>query len=234
MGGGATGGLQAVLFDVDFTLCKPGPLLGPEGYRAAGRKRGIDLDPALYDAARLAALQDLRHHPELDHDEAIWLHFTEDIVRGMGGHGPAVHDVAVEITLGWERHDNFELYDDTIPILDAVRSAGLKIALVSNTTRDLDEFVDHYALDVDAVVTSRVHGKVKPHPTIFRAALSLLGVAAEEAVMVGDSVLDDIEGARRAGIRPILIDRDAGHRDGPDVLETLWELPALLGIPQAA
>ena len=82
--------LRAVLFDVDFTLCRPGPELGPEGYAALGREYGLELDPARYDEARLAAIEDLRQHPELDHDEAIWVRFTEDIVRGMGGGGSAV------------------------------------------------------------------------------------------------------------------------------------------------
>ena len=83
--------VRAVLFDVDFTIAKPGPTLGPEGYRAAGAGRGLALDPARYDAARVAAVEDLEHHPELDHDEEVWVRFTEDIVRGMGGEGPAVH-----------------------------------------------------------------------------------------------------------------------------------------------
>ena len=93
--------LRAVLFDVDFTLVKPGPLLGPEGYRAAGERHGLALDPALYADARAAAIEDLEHHPELDHDEEIWVRFTEDIVRGMGGEGPGMHDVAIDITRGW-------------------------------------------------------------------------------------------------------------------------------------
>ena len=40
--------LRAVLFDVDFTLAKPGPDLGPEGYRRMGMRYGLELDPARY------------------------------------------------------------------------------------------------------------------------------------------------------------------------------------------
>ena len=82
--------LRAVLVDVDFTIARPGPLLGPEGYRRAGERHGLALDPARHDAARAAAIVDLRHHPELRHDEEVWIRFTEDIVRGMGGDGPGV------------------------------------------------------------------------------------------------------------------------------------------------
>ena len=63
---------------------------------------------------------------------------------------------------------------------------------------DLDEFVVHHVLDVDAVVGSKAHGRVKPHASIFVAALQMLGVGPEETVMVGDSYEDDIEGARDA------------------------------------
>ena len=79
--------VEAVLFDVDFTLAKPGPLLGPEGYRRAGARHGLTLDPDRYPEARAAAVEDLEHHPELEHDEEIWIRFTEAIVRGMGGEG---------------------------------------------------------------------------------------------------------------------------------------------------
>src|SRR2546423_15602423 len=74
--------LRAVLFDVDFTLARPGPELGPEGYRRRGEHFGLHLDPALYERARDAALVDLKRHPELEHDEASWIAFTERIVRG--------------------------------------------------------------------------------------------------------------------------------------------------------
>ena len=65
--------LRAVLFDVDFTLVKPGPDLGPEGYRALGRRFGLDLDPARYAEARAAAVEAVERHPELDHDEEVWV-----------------------------------------------------------------------------------------------------------------------------------------------------------------
>jgi putative hydrolase of the HAD superfamily len=222
--------VDAVLFDVDFTLAKPGPLLGPEGYREAGARHGLTLDPALYPQARAAAVEDLEHHPELEHDEEIWIRFTEDIVRGMGGDGPRVREVAVAITSGWLHSENFELYEDVLPVLAALREAGLAIGLVSNTSRDLTAFVRHFSLDVDAWISSGVHGKVKPSPTIFLAALELLGAEAPAAVMVGDSPQDDVEGARALGMRAYLIDREGRFPEREDALPTLLALPALLGL----
>ena len=225
-----TRALRAVLFDVDFTLAKPGPLLGPDGYRAAGERHGLSLDPARYTEARAAAVEDLEHHPELEHDEEVWIRFTEDIVRGMGGAGDRARTVAEEITRGWDHCENFELYDDALPAIDALHGLGLAIGLVSNTGRDLDTFVRHFGLGVDAWISSRVHGKVKPSPTIFRAALEMLDVEAEEAAMVGDSPVDDVDGARALGMRAFLVDREGRFEGRDDALPNLLALPAALGL----
>ena len=222
--------LRAVLFDVDFTLVRPGPELGPEGYKRAGERHGLTLDPARYEAARDAALVDLHRHPELDHDEEIWFAFTERIVIGMGGAPPASHDAAVEITRGWERHENFELYEDTLPVLELLRSAGLKIGLVSNSARDVAAFARHHALDVDAGISSFQHGKTKPHASIFRAVLDLLEVGPAEAAMVGDTLEDDVEGARAVGMQAILVDRLGRYPEFEPRIEDLNALPSVLGL----
>jgi putative hydrolase of the HAD superfamily len=213
--------LRAVLFDVDFTLCRPGPELGPEGYTALGRELGMRLDPARYEAARVAAIEDLERHPELDHDESIWIRFTEDIVRGMGGQGDAVAEFARQIVRRWELAAHFELYDDVVPVLDDLRRRGLRLGLVSNTSRDLGAFVRHFGLEVDGWIASGSHGKVKPSPLIFEAALELVGCAADCAAMVGDSPEDDIAGARAVGMRAVLLDRAGRFPAADDRIESL-------------
>ena len=222
--------LKAVLFDVDFTLARPGPELGPEGYVRAGERHGLLLEPARYEAARDAALVELRRHPELEHDDEIWFRFTERIVRGMGGEAESAYACAVEITRGWERHENFELYDDVPDALALLRAAGLRIGLVSNSSRDVSEFARHHDLDVDAGISSFHHGHTKPHASIFRAVLDLLGVEPVEAAMVGDTIADDVEGARALGMHAILLDRESLYPDFEPRLTTLNELPALLGL----
>jgi HAD superfamily hydrolase (TIGR01549 family) len=221
--------LRAVIFDVDFTLAQPGPNLGADGYRQLGARYGLDLDPARYDDARRGALDTLEHHPELEHDEEIWVLFTQRIIEGMGGRGDT-YACAAEMTRAWERADHFELFDDVLPTLADLRSRGLRLGLLSNTARDLDAFVVHHALEVDAVLTSRVHGKTKPHEAIFRRMLELLGVSAAEAAMVGDTPEDDIEGAESIGIRAVLIDRDDRHPGVPGRLTDLRALPVALGL----
>ena len=222
--------LRAVLFDVDFTLARPGPELGPEGYVRAGERHGLTLEPARYNAARDAARSDLRRHPELEHDDEIWFRFTERIVRGMGGDADSAYACAVEITRGWERHENFELYDDVAETIAGLRAAALRIGLVSNSSRDVREFAEHHGLEVDAGISSFHHGRTKPHASIFRAVLDLLGVEPAEAVMVGDTIADDIEGALAVGMRAILVDREARRPDFEPRIETLHELRPLLDL----
>ena len=223
--------MKAVLFDVDFTLARPGPELGPEGYVRAGERHGLRLEAARYEEARDAALVDLRRHPELEHDDEIWFRFTERIVRGMGGaDADSAYDCAVEITRGWERHENFELYDDVIPVLDELRRAGLKIGLVSNSARDVHAFARHHALEIDAGISSFHHGKTKPHASIFRAVLDLLGVAPTEAAMVGDTIEADIDGALALGMRAVLVDRLDLDQDYEPRIVDLNALPSVLGL----
>src|SRR6185295_211928 len=88
--------LRAVVFDVDFTIA---------------RRHGLELDPARYEEARAAAFGEVKRHPELDHDEEIWVLFTERIIRGMGGAGDT-YAAAVEMEGRWAQSAHFELYDD--------------------------------------------------------------------------------------------------------------------------
>ncbi len=221
--------LRAVVFDVDFTLARPGPDLGPVGYRELGLRYGLDLDPVRYEKARAAAFAEVKRHPELDHDEEIWVLFTERIILGMGGRGDT-YRAAVEMERRWSHSAHFELYEDALPALAAVSGLGLRIGLLSNSSRNLDEFVAHHGLVCDAVLTSHAHGKSKPHESIFRAMLGRLGVAAAEAVMVGDTLDDDVEGALAVGMRAILVDREGRHPEVDGALHDLRALPRALGL----
>lgn len=222
--------LRAVLFDVDFTLCRPGPELSADSYARIAARHGATLDATRYEEAREAAALNVKRHPELLHDDTIWHRFTMDVFLGMGGPEEIASECATEIERGWEVSENFELFEDALPVLEELRAARLRLGLVSNGIRDLREFVVHHRLDVDAVVGSRAHGFVKPHPTIFQAALRQLGVDPEDAAMVGDSFEEDVEGARALGMRAILIDREDRHPEVEERLTDLYGLPAALGL----
>jgi HAD superfamily hydrolase (TIGR01549 family) len=223
--------IRAVLFDVDFTIARPGPELGPDGYQRLGERFGLRLDPSRYAEAREKAIEGIRRHPELEHDEEIWIAFTERIIRNMGGDADSAYECAVAMTRAWEHAEHFELFEDAPPVLAELRAQGLKLGLVSNTGRDLERFVAHHRLDVDAAIGSGAFGRTKPHPTIFQAVLEQIGVEPADAAMVGDSPEDDIEGARAAGIAvAFLLDRDGRYPELDNRLPDLFALPAALGL----
>ena len=82
---------------------------------------------------------------------------------------------------------------------------------------------------MDGAASSAVVGHAKPAPAVFEAALEIAGVAPDEALHVGDSLDNDIEGARAAGIRAVLVDRSGGPRPaGVETVRSLEEVASLI------
>ena len=223
--------IQAVFFDVDFTLIYPGPMFQGVGYRESCERHGIAVDEARYDAAVRAALASLDHE-QVVYDHEIFIRYTRRIIEGMGGTGERVDACAREMYLEWASCHHFHLYDDAEAVLRELAARQLKIGLISNSHRSMDEFVEHFRLQglVAAAVSSADHGYLKPHPSIFEAALTQAGVEARASLMVGDSIEHDVHGARAVGMRGVLLHRGDGPLPEVDVpvIRNLTDLPALL------
>jgi putative hydrolase of the HAD superfamily len=225
--------VAAVFFDVDFTLIYPGPMFQGEGYERFCAEHGMVVDPAAFPHAVRAASSILDDEQQHVYDADIFVRYTRRIIEEMGGTGPRLDECAAEIYAEWAACQHFFLYDDVAPALRDLAARGLKIGLISNSHRCLASFQQHFELEglITTAISSSEHGYLKPHPSIFEAALRLAGVEAGESVMVGDSVPHDIEGARRVGMRGILVHRadtsPAGEVDVP-VIRDLSELPPLL------
>jgi HAD superfamily hydrolase (TIGR01549 family) len=127
-------------------------------------------------------------------------------------------------------------YDDALDTLEALRSRGYQIGLISNTMwpgdfhlREMERtgilpYFDHTTFSADA-------GLWKPQPAVYQLSLDALGVRAEEAVYVGDMPAYDVVGARRTGIRAVYKRNAGSPLDGvvPDAqIDRLEELPALI------
>ncbi len=109
----------------------------------------------------------------------------------------------------------FSAYPDAVPALSGLRERGLRLVVVSNWDCSLPRVLERCGLGerIDGTITSAEVGSPKPDPEIFSRALELAGCEASEALHVGDTVEEDVAGARAAGIRPLLIDRDGGDGD---------------------
>lgn len=243
-------GIRAVLFDVDYTLIKPGPVFDVEGYVRTGRRFGLALDPGRWPQAQKAAwsaVEERRGATGHEHDMSLIPAVTRAVVRALAGE--EVRRSAAEACEACARYQagqwwdlrNYTLYDDVLPCLERLRAAAIKIGLVSNTSRDLDEVGTHFGLTpfVAAAVASREVGIMKPEPEIFLACLERLGHGPEVAAMVGDNHYDDVEGALAAGFAlAVLIDRrgrqrrpvKSGEPTHEQAIGTLDELPPLLGV----
>ena len=221
---------RAVFFDVDFTLIYPGPTFQAEGYARFCAAEEVAIDTELFDTAVAAASFILDEIEEQVYDPNVFVHYTATMIEHMGGRGAGVVRAAERVYEEWASNHHFEIYDDVPPVLSALASRGLKLGVISNSHRSLDAFKSHFKLDalLGTSVSSAEHGFMKPHPSIFEAALAHAEVRASDAVMVGDSLKADIEGAMAVGMRGILL-RRSGERPavlpaGVSVITSLNEL----------
>jgi putative hydrolase of the HAD superfamily len=221
---------RAVFFDVDFTLIYPGPTFQADGYRRACAAHGIDVDPARFDDATAASSFILDEVEDQIYNHDLFVHYTASIIEHMGGRGEQVIDVAREIYEQWSVNHHFELYDDVAPVLSTLSRRGFTVGVISNSHRSLEAFCEHFSLAglISVAVSSAEHGYMKPHRSIFDAALQKAGVTAAHAMMVGDSLKHDIEGALAVGMRGVLLRRsgETPARLPPDlpVIATLIDL----------
>jgi putative hydrolase of the HAD superfamily len=229
----------AVFFDVDFTLIHPGPRFQGAGYQESCARHGVAVDALRFDAA-VAGAASVLDSAEL-YDARLYVQYTRRIIELMGGTGPEVDRVAEEMYDEWAEHRHFSLYEDVPDALRALAAAGLRLGLISNSHRCLASFQTHFELEglISATVSSSDHGFMKPHPSIFHAALALVQVPADQAVMVGDSLTHDAAGAVRAGLAGVWLargggDPDAAGRANVSIIRSLTELPALLVARDAA
>src|SRR6185369_3048407 len=120
---------------------------------------GISVDERRYDAAVREALSRLDHE-QVVYDDEIFIRYTRHIIEGMGGGGDGVDACAREMYDEWASCHHFHLYDDAEAVLRELAARQLKIGLISNSHRSMDEFVEHFRLHglVAAAVSSAEHG----------------------------------------------------------------------------
>ena len=115
----------------------------------------------------------------------------------------------------------FGAYPDAVPALSQLRDRGEKLLAVSNWDCSLPDVLDRVGVGelLDGSISSAGAGARKPDPAIFEAALELAGVRPDEALHVGDTREEDVEGASAAGIRSLLIDRDGSGGEISSLME---------------
>jgi HAD superfamily hydrolase (TIGR01509 family) len=207
--------VEAILFDVAGTLAIPEER--EAWVRGGAAELGVELD----DPAALAAELERIGRPGGPYPQAVPEALAETYdnrdagpdphraaYAGLLATAPSLPDPELAIVL-YERilgPEGWVAYPDAAPTLEALRRRGIRTAAVSNVGFDLRPVLDGLRLldHLDVVVQSFEAGVTKPDPRIFGLALDRLGVAAGDALMVGDHAAAD-GGAADAGIRTLLI-----------------------------
>jgi putative hydrolase of the HAD superfamily len=124
----------------------------------------------------------------------------------------------------------FKPFPDALPALAQLAGEGHVVVIVSNWDCSLPDWLGPTGLldHVAGVATSAEVGAGKPDPRVFERGLELAGARPEEAVHVGDSLENDVAGARALGIRAVLVARDGPAPEEVEAVSSLAELPALL------
>ena len=233
--------VTTVFLDAGLTLLRARPSLGGV-YTQVARAHGREIHPSEFDRAADAAF----HAQAAEHRDAgeAGMRTSEDLERvSWHRHARRVMD-GVPAMAGMDFEPWFEdLYrdfgsaavwapfEDAVPALEALRARGIRLAVVSNWDRRLHQILEDGGLRpwFEAVIVSSEIGWRKPHPEIFRRALAAMDVGPGQALHVGDSLGDDVEGARAVGIRAALLDRPGGRTaDGVPVLRSLLGISDLV------
>jgi putative hydrolase of the HAD superfamily len=222
--------VQAVIFDLDDTLWEVGPVI----VRAEHAMRSFLAEryPRVLAQHSLESMRDLRarmaiEHPAMRHDftwlrlESLRHHARE------AGYAEAMAEEAFAVF--YAARNEVTLYDDVLPALERLHGR-YRLFAASNGNADLAAIgIGGY---FEATLAARDAGMLKPDPRIFTLLLGRAGLAPAEALHVGDDAFADVEGARRAGVTPVWVNRggcDWPLASSPPLsVRTLLELASLL------
>ena len=213
--------LRAVTFDFTGTLVST-PRLG-EIYSEVLGRHGVAVTPE-----RAAGLMrevwrelDCLAHPARDRfashpggARGWWARLLERLCERLEA-GPPDRFAAAELFDRFARADAWRLYPEVLDTLAELRRLGLMLGLISNWDERLPRLIDDLGLaeHLDVTIYSQEAGIEKPHPGIFEAALTRLGLAPVRVLHVGDRRRQDVEGARAVGMRALHLDRSGGEGD---------------------
>lgn len=162
-------------------------------------------------------------------EPAFWRDFLTRVRRLLDG-GPLSDDAFGRLALHFRDPGVWAVYPDVVPALETLTARGFPLAVVSNWDSYLPSLLERRGLSryFRAVSVSAIEETGKPGAAIFHRTCARLDVKAAEVLHVGDSLRDDYEGARAAGLQALLLDRRGEHADLGERIASLAELPPRL------
>ncbi len=233
--------IRTVCFDFDGTLAYMSPSHWAL-YAEAAHAAGLDVSEAALaaeatDRAWAPWMTPLGPvHLDASASQAAFRQLRADLaadrIRAAGATDePALREAGRRAALLEEEAARYVLFADTLPAMERLAGAGVNSIIVSNHIWTLMEIIAELGIGdrFVSVISSARCGYRKPHPEIFNAALRLTGIPASETLMVGDSLSADVRGAEAAGMRAVLIQRDASSQrpEGVHAVRSLIAVPLL-------
>jgi putative hydrolase of the HAD superfamily len=172
--------------------------------------------------------------PRLERE--VWRGIVRDVFAGaglLGRFGPGAFDAYFDaVYRHFEAAAVWDVFPDVAPALESLRARGCALGIVSNFDSRVIRILDGLGLApwFRSLTLSSAVGATKPDRAIFARALAQHGVTPAQALHVGDSPVEDGDGARAAGLHAVLIDRGGRHADRPGVarVTSLADLPAII------
>jgi len=240
---------RAVLFDFGGTLFSYREVQGrafrpllAEALARLGVQAAADEIGRAWRRAGAATWREFNPRPYYLHKELFQDNFRRFVAELGAEATPAdlewFHEAQRELV-----REGFALRAGCKEMLARLRACGVHAGIVSNIDDDyLEPMLERADLrgSLDAWTSSEAARSCKPDAAIFELALAKAGARAAESVFVGDSLVHDVAGARRLGMRTVLIRDGEGEAPGAaegeagephHVVEELREIPGLLGLP---
>ena len=206
-----------IFFDAAGTLIEVRGSVG-EIYARLAEQHGISADPPELQSAFVASFRrqppmtcpsDLTLVERDKCERGWWRHLVRDVFGNAGNHS-RFEEFFDDVFGYFAQPEAWHIYPDVVPTLVALRRRGLRLAVISNFDSRLEGLLDRLALreHFDSIHLSTHLGAAKPDPQIFYSALKAHRLEASAATHIGDSMREDVEGARAAGIRAIWLDRN--------------------------
>lgn len=236
-------GIRGVFFDLAGTLIRVRGGIGAQYALIAG-EFGVSADPVAIDRAFgrafASAGSTVFARPDAAEVASLEKGFWKEVVRlvfaqtgAFSQFNPGDFDRCFErlfdyfaTAAGWD------VYPDVVPSLERLKREGRIVGLITNFDLRVFKLIDalHLSRLIDSVTVPGVAGAAKPDAAIFDFALARHDLGPRQAIHVGDSIGDDVEGANAAGMKAVLLDRRKRVEPPPGVvaIASLEELPALL------
>jgi len=182
-------------------------------YGRVAERHGIRVSPEVLNQRFAAAWKAKKN---FGYNKSDWSELVDQTFAGLAATRPSASFFS-ELYEQFADAAAWRIYEDVRPCLDRLRRSGIKLGAISNWDERLRPLLKALALDryFDAVVISAETGRQKPGPEIFRTAANQLRTPPQAILHIGDSRVEDFEGARAAGFQALLLTRGtAAGKDG--------------------